>query len=168
MADPFEEVEKLCDAYLEEVRRRLENQELVPCSQLKRRQIPEEAGVYEFRPNSGGESKYGETGNFKTRIWNNHIKGKQRNSTFRKRKVSVEINSDDEGAISDAIREGYSVRWLPLKLGRKEAEAYLEKKQEIRMQSLAALKRIEERRKSYVVTGKEIDSLTLLREDRDR
>ncbi len=37
-----------------------------------------------------------------------------------------------------------------------------------RTRSLEALDRLRESRRSYVVTGKEIDSLTLLREDRDR
>jgi plasmid stability protein len=42
-----------------------------------------------------------------------------------------------------------------------EAEAHKDER-------LAALERIRERRRSYVVPGKETDSLTLLREDRDR
>jgi len=168
MADPFEEVEELCDAYLEEVWRRLSSQELVPCSQIERDKIPEEAGIYEFSPNNEGKAYYGETDNFRRRIWKNHIAGKQRNSTFRRGTISPEINSEDEGAISDAIREGYSARWLPLKLGRKEAETYVKNQQEIKIQRLAALHRIQERRNSYIVTGKETDSLTLLREDRDR
>lgn len=42
------------------------------------------------------------------------------------------------------------------------------KAEALKARSLEALDRIRERRRSYVVTGKETDSLTLLREDRDR
>lgn len=42
------------------------------------------------------------------------------------------------------------------------------KDEELKEQRIEALKRIEERRMSYVKTGKEVDSLILLREDRER
>ena len=42
------------------------------------------------------------------------------------------------------------------------------KNEELMDRRIQALNRIEERRRSYVPTGKEVDSLILLREDRDR
>ena len=42
------------------------------------------------------------------------------------------------------------------------------KDEELKEQRIEALKRIEQRRRSYVTTGKEVDSLILLREDRER
>ncbi|MHA1506237.1 MAG: GIY-YIG nuclease family protein [Candidatus Asgardarchaeia archaeon] len=85
--------------------------ELIRISKLRRKEIPENPGIYAIYAPNGQELIYiGSTNNLKRRIYTNHMKGNKKASTLR-RKLFKKFGSEDK--VTEFLEQCF-VRFLPL------------------------------------------------------
>ncbi len=86
---------------------------------LRRRDIPEEQGIYAIYSPENKLVYVGSTSNLRSRIYTNHLKGNARSSTLR-RKLVKRLKSEEEVS---RFLESCSIRFLAVEMSERELKS---------------------------------------------